>query len=92
MSGSKTRDELRVPEGWKLEADGYGRDASVVSTPSPSYFATVDWHERCFRSGMTTYGQRIAPREYKGAGWRQRLVDDAVAWLTKLMKTAPGAR
>lgn len=87
MSGSKAQDELTIPEGWKLEADGYGRDASILSTPSPNvYFATIDWRERCFRSGMTTMGQRLNPREYKGAGWRQRLIDDAAKWLSKLLR------
>lgn len=83
MSGSKAFDELSVPEGWKLDHESDVQ--SIVSTPSPEvYYASIDWGERCFRSGMTTFGSRINHQEYAGPGWRQRLVNDAVAWLRKL--------
>ncbi len=86
MSGSKVKGEIGVPEGWKLEEDGCVRDSSILTSPS-NYFATIDWNERCFRSGITSTGARLKPRAYKGPGWRQILVNDAVKWLMKLERT-----
>ena len=72
-----------VPAGFKIEADGYGRNADVITSPH-NYFVTIDWANRCFRSGCTTYGDKLNKREYNGAGWKQKLVNDAVNWLVKL--------
>lgn len=88
MSGSKAKDEIKIPEGFKIEEDGYGRDTSILTSPD-NYFATIDWKNRCFRAGGTTYGQSLTNKSYKGPGWRQMLVNDAVKWLKKLQVTGP---
>jgi hypothetical protein len=45
---------------------------------------------RCFRSGITTFGNAVGKRGfagYRGRDWKQRLADDAVAWLRNLENT-----
>ncbi len=86
MSGSKAQGELKLPDGVTLEVDGYGIGFDLVK--SRLGYVTIDWRERCFRAGISSIGQRINPREYRGAGWRQMLVDDAVSWLGKLERRA----
>lgn len=85
MSGSKTKDEITVPEGFTIEVDGYGRNADVIHCEGTGY-VTVDWEKRCFRAGATTYGQSLTTKSYKGPGWRQKLVDDAVKWLQEISR------
>jgi hypothetical protein len=78
--------KVAVPDGWRLEADGYGRDAHIITSPR-NFFATIDWSSRCFRSGITTFGNAVGKRGfagYRGRDWKQRLADDAVAWLRNL--------
>ena len=79
------KDEIRVPDGFSLKVDGYKLGADVVMSPG-GYFATIDWRSRCFRSGMTMLGATVSQHYYKGSGWRQRLIDDTVKWLSKLDK------
>lgn len=86
MSGSKAQSELKLPDGFSIEVDGYGIGFDLIK--SRLGLVTIDWRERCFRAGITTIGQRINPREYKGAGWRQMLVNDVVTWLRKLERLA----
>lgn len=84
--------EARIPEGWKLEPLS-GSDQWLLSTPSPSYLATIDFRLRGFRSGCVQQGKLIGEKltkkgferkMYRGRGWQQAIVDDAVAWLEAL--------
>ena len=81
---------LRVPDGWTLEP--MKGDFVVLEAPRVGA-TTIDFERRGFRGGVyVTHGRfvgeemtRRGPRRkpYGGHGWRQRLVDDAVAWLQK---------
>ena len=44
--------------------------------------ATVDFKERIFRPGISTFGRAQGPdAKPSGRGWEQKLVDAAMAWL-----------
>lgn len=86
--------DLRVPEGWKLEPIPHS-DQLLLSTPPPSYMATIDLHLRGFRSGYVQRGrfegEKFTKRgterkKYGGRGWKQALVDDAVAHLKEVLR------
>ena len=86
-------DELRIPEGWALEPLERMPDYALLSTGAPvRYMATVDFRLRGFRSGYSTTGRLFGeewnkPRKkYGGRGWKQALVDDAVAHLQKVLR------
>jgi len=79
---------LRIPEGWTIEPLERQPDHALISTPPPRrYMATVDFRLRGFRGGYSTTGRLVGeewnkPRKkYGGRGWRQAIVDDAVAHL-----------
>lgn len=83
---------LRIPEGWSLEPLERQPDYALLSTPSPGrYMATIDLRARGIRSGYSTTGRFLGekwnkPRKkYGGRGWRQALVDDAVAHLQEVL-------
>jgi hypothetical protein len=76
-----------IPRDWTLEQDGYGKGHDVLMTPAPiRYAATIDWVKRVYRSGMSTTGPIVSKKKYKGRGWQQALVDDAVAYLSELLR------
>lgn len=75
-----------VPEGWSTSARPY----EAFITSSSGYSATLNWVQRTIRPGATSFGKPINQTEYKGRGWQQRLVDDAVVWLRSLETTTPG--
>lgn len=78
---------MKIPKDWTLTKDGYGKDFDVLTTPPPiHYSATIDWAHRAFRSGMSCTGPMAsAKKKYVGRGWRQALIDDAVAHLQKVL-------
>lgn len=85
-------DELRIPEGWTIEPLERRPDYALITTPSPlRYMATVDFRLRGFRSGCSTTGRLFGeewnkkPKKYVGRGWKQVLVDDAVAHLREVL-------
>lgn len=95
MSGSAVlrADGLRVPDGWGLETLARRPDYALITTPPPlRYMATVDFRLRGFRSGLSTSGLLFGeawnkPRKkYGGRGWRQAVVDDAVAHLREVLR------
>lgn len=81
---------LRIPEGWTLEPMTGMRDLFIVIAPKIGA-ATIDFQRRGFRLGMfvlsgsfvgAKYTRRgYEQKKYEGRGWRQKLVDDAVASL-----------
>lgn len=84
---------LHVPDGWTLEELPRQPDYALVTTPPPRrYMATVDLRLRGFRSGCSTSGRLFGedwnkPRKkYVGRGWKQAVVDDAVAHLAEVLK------
>lgn len=92
MPDRKNHDVI-VPEGWSLEQMERLPNHVLISTPPPMYYmATIDFHARGLRNGCSVSGRFIgeewnAPRKkYLGKGWKQGLVDDAVAYLSKVMR------
>ena len=88
-----TSEGARVPEGWTIEPLPRQPDYVLISTPAPQrYMATVDFRARGFRSGYSTTGRFVGEewnkrrKKYGGRGWRQVLVDDAVASLGELLR------
>lgn len=81
-----------IPEGWTLEP--LPPDHAVLSTPSPGYhcMVTIDFRARGIRTGYSTSRGFISeewnkPRKkYGGRGWKQTLVDDAVAYLQEVLR------
>ena len=86
--------DLVIPEGWTLEPLPRQSDYMLLTTtPSPvRYMATVDFRLRGFRSGYSTSGRLFGeecnkPRKkYSGRGWKQAIVDDAVAHLQEVLR------
>jgi hypothetical protein len=90
---SARQDGLRVPESWTLEPLERQPDYALLSTPSPvRYMATIDFKRRGIRSGYSTTGMFIGeawnkPRKkYGGRGWKQAIVDDAIAHLQEVLR------
>lgn len=84
--------ESRIPAGWTLDKMvGHG-DLVVLTAPDIGA-ATIDFQQRGFRGGAFVLsglfvGAKLTrkgyvQKKYTGRGWRQALVDDAVAWLRK---------
>jgi hypothetical protein len=83
--------DLRIPEDWTLEPLPRLPDYALLTTSPPvRYMATIDFGRRGIRSGYSTIGKYVGeewnrPRKkYGGRGWRQQLVDDAVAHLQEV--------
>lgn len=88
-------ERLRVPDGWTIEPMPRLPDHALLSTPPPMrYMTTIDFRLRGFRTGYCTTGRLVGekwdkPRKkYGGRGWRQAIVDDAVAHLTGVISPA----
>jgi hypothetical protein len=85
-------DILRIPDGWTLEPFERQPDYAQLSTLSPRrYMATIDFRARGIRSGYNTRGRFVdeewnKPRKRpNGRGWKQSLVDEAIAHLQELL-------
>lgn len=84
---------VRIPDGWTIEELPRTPDYALITTPPPTrYMATVDFRLRGFRSGYSISGRLFGeewnkPRKkYVGRGWKQAIVDDAVAHLAEVLK------
>ena len=91
MSDDKQTAPLRgLPDGWTVEhRDGY----AVLRHPSAmGGYITVDWDCRGFRGGYSTAGRLTSTKTYRGRGWREALVRDAVAWLSSVYDSHPARR
>jgi hypothetical protein len=85
--------DLRIPKGWTLESLERQPDYALLSTSSsPRYMATIDFKRRGIRSGYSTTGRYVGedwnkPRKkYTGRGWKQALMDDAIAHLSEVLR------
>lgn len=85
-------DGLRIPSGWTLEPLERQPDYALLRTPSPlQYMATIDFRMRGFRRGYTTIGRLFGEewnkrrKKYGGRGWKQALLDDAIAHLQEVL-------
>jgi hypothetical protein len=86
-------DGLRIPDGWTLEALERQPDYALLSTPSPKrYMATIDFRARGIRSGYSVSGKFVGEEWNKrrtkpsGRGWKQELVDSAIAHLQEVLR------
>jgi hypothetical protein len=94
MSEAAPDSGVVLPEGWTLEPLPRQPDHALLSTPATGrrYMATIDFRARGVRTGYSTAGRFISdewnkPRKkYGGRGWRQVLVDDAVAHLREVLR------
>ena len=84
--------DLQIPDGWMLEPLERLPDHALITTPPPRrYMATVDFRLRGFRSGYSTSSRFVGEewnkrrKKYGGRGWKQALVDDAVAHLQEVL-------
>jgi hypothetical protein len=84
---------FRIPEGWTLLPLERQPDYALLTTsPSPSYMATIDFRLRGFRGGYSTTGMLVGEawnkkrKKYGGRGWKQAIVDDAVAHLQEVLR------
>lgn len=75
---------MNLPEGWTSEAAYDERYLLIHSAPPKRYMATIDWQERCVRTGFVTRGPAISKKEYGGRNWRDAIVADAVAHLRSI--------
>jgi hypothetical protein len=90
--GPPREDGFLIPAGWTLEPMERQPDHMLLSTPAPRrYMTTIDFRMRGLRSGWSTIGRLLGeewnkPRKkYGGRGWKQALVDDAVAHLQTVL-------
>lgn len=93
IAAAPRADGLRIPEGWTLEPLERMPDYGLLSTVLPvRYMATIDFVRRGIRSGYSVTGRFLGdewnkPRKkYVGRGWKQALVDDAVAHLQEVLR------
>jgi hypothetical protein len=81
-----------VPVGWALEMLPRQLDQGLLSDPSGRYMATIDFRKRGIRTGYSTIGRFLGEewnkrrKTYGGRGWRQELIDDAVAHLQEVLR------
>lgn len=75
----------RLPEGWTVEYYDPSRPSAVVILTGARRlgYVTIDFERRGFRIGASISGPPAKRGMYTGHGWRERLVDDAVAALTR---------
>lgn len=81
--------KLTVPQGWTAEEVPGSRRQLAIGKPREAGggFVTVDFERRVFGPGYGGFPSSRyidIPMNYAGRGWQQRIVDDAVAWLTAI--------
>lgn len=71
-----------IPIGWTVDhyTPGKPGDHLVVRAGHLGY-VTLDFKRRGFRLGVSISGPTVGDATYTGAGWRDRLVADAVTAL-----------
>lgn len=73
--------DVKLPDGWKAEQRGH-LGQYVITNPAWDGAMTVSFTHRNFEPGYSTV-HHTAFNKYSGRGWKQRLVNDAVAKLTE---------
>lgn len=74
----------RIPAAWEMNPSGAGDRYLEITGYDPNGcrgYVTVDWLTRTYRLGLSTSGRPSNTKTYTGRGYRQTLVDDAVAAL-----------
>jgi hypothetical protein len=93
LCGRCMHPDLRIPDGWPLEVLPRMPDHALLSTPLPiRCMATIDFRARGIRTGYSVTGPFLGEewntrrKKYDGRGWRQAIVDDAVAHLREVLR------
>lgn len=80
-------ESFTIPPGWKLELLRARPEQWLLTSPAPRVGAvTLDFERRGYRLGFVRHGKLATDKAYVGRGWKQELVDDAVAALTTATK------
>ena len=79
-----TKGTINLPDGWKSEQPSGGNHTVIRHSDPMGGFVTIDWDARRIRSGWSTTGPSIVTRSYTSAGWRKKIVEDAVAHLRRI--------
>ena len=93
IAGGPRLEGFVVPDGWLLEGLPEQPDFALLSTPPPcSYFVTLDFRLRGFRTGYSTTGMLVGEtwnkkrKKYGGRGWKQGIINDGVAHLREVLR------
>lgn len=78
--------QVTVPPSFRYEPNGLGKGYDIIVLDGVG-MVTVDWERRTFRAGGTSTARPVGIVHHKGRGWQQRLVDEAVEWLSSLSRT-----
>jgi len=78
------KETFSIPEGWTLDHVTVTRGEEAILTAPGVGYVTIVWHRRGFRPGISTIGKLIGKGPFRGRGWKQRLVNEAVAWLKEI--------
>jgi len=82
----KRNQPVVMPEGWTREVPDYAKNHLFIGSPgADGGFVTVDFTNRCYRSGINTGRTFRLGGIYQGLCWRQRLEQDAIDWLARVM-------
>jgi hypothetical protein len=80
-----------LPEGWKVERLFTYHQSFVIEAPNKQGFMSIDFNRRAFNTGYGQphghCGEKNSYDAYKGAGWKKRLITDAVQHLTKILES-----
>lgn len=76
-----------LPPDWTHEAPRHLKDIVVLHAPDNKGMVSVDFLQRCFRSGLSSWGPKASTKQYAGRGWREILVADAVEWLKGVLES-----
>jgi hypothetical protein len=75
--------DFKIPEGWTMEPSQFAGNF-YINRPDAGT-ATVDFEKRVYRWGANTVGAGRGSADVPmGRGWKQKLVDEAVAWLASV--------
>lgn len=77
-----------LPADWSATPYGGRQDMVVLERPrgSGGGYATIDFARRVFATGCGTPHVPVTPdKKYRGRGWQQQLVADAVNHLNAVM-------
>ena len=76
-----------IPAAWKREELSDVPAVAVYTEPRYGGMVTVDYKARVFRLGLMRQGRVNSTKQYGGRGWRERLEQDATAYLHSAVNT-----
>lgn len=77
--------KIKLPAGWTIKPHAASQCAIIQDTTD--VYVTVDFASRGFRSGISIVGPLAGPeKEPFGSGWQQRLCDEAIKHVRKVVR------